>query len=400
MEYLFKILLYGVFIKELWSSCFEKVSLKQLPSNHVFVRIRKSNTPLVIGHMGNILQYQENTLEGMQNLINIKADGMHMKIQITKDEELILFGDDNLYRLAGEDYNVVNLPYKEIEKMTLLAEVKYGKDQCLTKEVKRSYKSRVKIPLLRDVLNTVKGNNMLIYIELVPGNVPPSGPFDRHRSETTAKVLAALIKELNLKNEVIIVSKDAFKLKALNVYDSTLVTGWLFDELYFQEKIADKIKYEYSDLPELYQQKCFDTKPNGFTFSKYLLTSGIISKTVNASVADFSYSIIADNKYYKTGTQSFSSILKSTYGDQTTLGAFKIFTIGSAEQTKQEDIAFADSAISNGVTRFITDDVNRMKVALKESVVNYSTGVMLRSCFTAFILILLFAKATVAIIFI
>lgn len=47
--------------------------------------------------MGNILQYQENTLEGMQNLINIKADGMHMKIQITKDEQLILFGDDNLY---------------------------------------------------------------------------------------------------------------------------------------------------------------------------------------------------------------------------------------------------------------------------------------------------------------
>ena len=47
--------------------------------------------------MGNILQHQENSLEGMKNLITIKADGMHMKVQLTKDNLLILFGDDNLY---------------------------------------------------------------------------------------------------------------------------------------------------------------------------------------------------------------------------------------------------------------------------------------------------------------
>lgn len=47
--------------------------------------------------MGNIFQYQENTLEGMKNLVAIKADGMHMKVQLTKDSQLILFGDDNLY---------------------------------------------------------------------------------------------------------------------------------------------------------------------------------------------------------------------------------------------------------------------------------------------------------------
>lgn len=59
--------------------------------------IKKTKNGLVIGHMGNIFQYQENTLEGMKNLVAIKADGMHMKVQLTKDSQLILFGDDNLY---------------------------------------------------------------------------------------------------------------------------------------------------------------------------------------------------------------------------------------------------------------------------------------------------------------
>ena len=59
--------------------------------------MKKTKNGLVIGHMGNIFQYQENTLEGMKNLVAIKADGMHMNVQLTKDDQLILFGDDNLY---------------------------------------------------------------------------------------------------------------------------------------------------------------------------------------------------------------------------------------------------------------------------------------------------------------
>ena len=86
------------FYLEISCKCFNDVTLKIIPSNHIYYQlIKKTKNGLVIGHMGNIFQYQENTLEGMKNLVAIKADGMHMKVQLTKDSQLILFGDDNLY---------------------------------------------------------------------------------------------------------------------------------------------------------------------------------------------------------------------------------------------------------------------------------------------------------------
>ena len=47
--------------------------------------------------MGNILEFQENTLEGIQSLIQIEAGGVHMHVQLTEDDQLILFQDHTLY---------------------------------------------------------------------------------------------------------------------------------------------------------------------------------------------------------------------------------------------------------------------------------------------------------------
>jgi Glycerophosphoryl diester phosphodiesterase len=47
--------------------------------------------------MGNIGAFQENTLDGIRSLIEIKADGVHMHVQLTEDDQLVLFQDSNLY---------------------------------------------------------------------------------------------------------------------------------------------------------------------------------------------------------------------------------------------------------------------------------------------------------------
>ena len=82
-------------VSDTQSACvYNAAKLKQIPSDHLYFKLKK---PLIIGHMGDISQFQENTLEGVQRLISIKADGVHMQVQLTKDRKLILFGEDNLY---------------------------------------------------------------------------------------------------------------------------------------------------------------------------------------------------------------------------------------------------------------------------------------------------------------
>ena len=107
------------------TNCYTQTKLKVIPQDHIYHKLVQKGRPIVIGHRGNIQKYQENTLEGMRNLIAIKAGGMHMQVRTTKDNQLILFGDDSLLRLAGEKYEVRRLPYSEIVKMRLLSTVKY-----------------------------------------------------------------------------------------------------------------------------------------------------------------------------------------------------------------------------------------------------------------------------------
>lgn len=235
---------------------------------------------------------------------------------------------------------------------------------------------------------------------MIPGNVPPIGPFDRHRSYTTAKYVSELIQEIQLENDVIVISKDAFKLKALNHFNQNVVLGWLIDELYFVGKQPEKIKSQYNDLfaPD---ENCFDNAPSDFSFTKYLVTSAVISKAVNASIVDLSVNVLSDSKYFnRSKGDTFKNVLKDSYGAKITFGVFRVFPVGSPKQTKKEDITFIDSALAKGVTRFVTDDVNRVKLALHESVTTYSTGSILSSYFTAFILTVLFGKALVTIIFV
>ena len=51
--------------------------------------------PLVIGHRGNPMLYQENTLAGYKSLLELNVDGFETDIFLTKDKKLVLFHDVN-----------------------------------------------------------------------------------------------------------------------------------------------------------------------------------------------------------------------------------------------------------------------------------------------------------------
>lgn len=102
---------------------------------------------LKIAHRGafNNKKIPENSLSSFKKalLLNIPIE---LDIQLTKDNELIIFHDINLKRMCGIDKYIEDLTYQELKKITLLS-------------------SKEKIPTLKEVLKLIQGK-VLIDMEL------------------------------------------------------------------------------------------------------------------------------------------------------------------------------------------------------------------------------------------
>ena len=150
----------------------------------------------------------------------------------------------------------------------------------------------------------------------------------------------------------------------------------------------------YHEIPDIYYSDCFAKQPNGSLFTEYLLKSGIVSKAVNASIVDLSLDI------YNTKKTSLKQTIANSYGVGTSLGAFGISTWSMSEKDKKSsDVGFIQNAVDNGVTRFITDDVNRVKRALHESTTGGAKKLM-SNYFVVVIITVLLGKAVVTLVFV
>ena len=52
-------------------------------------------TPLVVGHRGNPMVYQENSIAGFKSLLDLNVDAFETDIFLTKDKKLVLFHNTN-----------------------------------------------------------------------------------------------------------------------------------------------------------------------------------------------------------------------------------------------------------------------------------------------------------------
>lgn len=69
-----------------------KKNISTMTKDNIFFN---KTTPLVIGHRGNPMFYQENTLAGYKSLLDLNVDGLETDIFLTKDKKLVLFHDVN-----------------------------------------------------------------------------------------------------------------------------------------------------------------------------------------------------------------------------------------------------------------------------------------------------------------
>ena len=126
-------------------------------------------------HRGSSHEFIENSILAFQQAIDVGADGVELDVQRTNDGKLVVYHDEKLKRLTGNDHFLWELTWDELQELTL----------STTKE---------KIPSLEDVLLLFKTTNLTINIELKNNIYFYSG--------MEAEVLQ-LVKKLGLEDQVL-----------------------------------------------------------------------------------------------------------------------------------------------------------------------------------------------------
>jgi glycerophosphoryl diester phosphodiesterase len=67
-----------------------------------------------ISHRGGCSEFPENTIPAFQNALTLGTEMLEMDLHLTKDEEIVVMHDDDLYRVTGVNGRIKNLNYDEL----------------------------------------------------------------------------------------------------------------------------------------------------------------------------------------------------------------------------------------------------------------------------------------------
>lgn len=190
-------------------------------------------------HRGVHDEYPENSIQAFQKAIDMNL-AIELDIHLSKDNQIVVFHDDSLLRMTGENEFIKFLTYNEISQYKL-------NDTQFT------------IPLLKDVLDLVKGK-VPILIEIKTNN--------------NMKKLVPKLKELldEYSGKVFIQSFNPFVLRRCYKIMPSILRGQLSsffvdDNLKFYKKIPikklffksfshiDFVSYNINNLPNKYVNK-------------------------------------------------------------------------------------------------------------------------------------------------
>lgn len=112
----------------------------------------------VWAHRGASGYAPENTLEAFKKAEKMKADGVELDVQLTKDGELVVIHDETVDRVSGEKGFVKDYTLKELKRLNVSKHMP-------------PYDKKTRIPTLDEVFDLLKNTEMTINIELKNGIV-------------------------------------------------------------------------------------------------------------------------------------------------------------------------------------------------------------------------------------
>ncbi|MCW1294290.1 MAG: glycerophosphodiester phosphodiesterase family protein [Candidatus Parvarchaeum sp.] len=160
--------------------------------------------PLVYGHRGAAIEAPENTLPSFKLAKKLGVYGVEMDLHTSKDGELIVMHDETLDRTTNGKGLIHSHTLEEIKKLD--AGFKFGKKWKGTK-----------VSTLREVFEGLGRINY--YLEIKQSSKVYPGIEEK---------MLDLIDEVNLKNNVQIISFDFDSLDIIRKLDKTIKTGLLY----------------------------------------------------------------------------------------------------------------------------------------------------------------------------
>lgn len=173
--------------------------------------------PLILAHRGLVTKFQENTLTAIQAAIDSPfCDGTEFDVFLTKDKKVVLFHDENLKRLTGIDRNIYDMVWDDLRTIQILPEIEVDGGM-------RQYAIPEKIPLLEEVLETIKGKDFFVDIELKA--YAPSWS-----KRKIGREVAQIVKRLGIMDQVVCTSFNFFMLYDLEKKHREIPSGFAYDD--------------------------------------------------------------------------------------------------------------------------------------------------------------------------
>lgn len=82
-------------------------------------KILELDRPLIMAHRGGASLAPENTILALRTAVGLGVDVIETDLQLTKDDQFVLFHDDNLSRMAGRDEVVRELTLEELKQIDI-----------------------------------------------------------------------------------------------------------------------------------------------------------------------------------------------------------------------------------------------------------------------------------------
>ena len=158
----------------------------------------------ITAHRGASVKYPENTMSAFVGAKKLDADWIELDIQQTKDKQIVVSHDTNLQRVTGVNKDIIEMDYSEIKKLDA--------GSFFDKRFKNE-----RIPLLSEVLEFAKNNNIRLNIELKPTG----------KEVDFEKQVVDLIKEYNFENKCVITSQVYSVLKNIKSVDKNIKTVYV-----------------------------------------------------------------------------------------------------------------------------------------------------------------------------
>ena len=192
--------------------------------------------PLIYAHRGASGYAPENTMEAFQKAVDLKADGIELDVQLTKDDRIVVIHDEWLERVSDGKGWVKDHTLRELRN--------YNFNRTFEKT------ERAEIPTLSEVYELIRPTGLVINVELKTGIV--------FYEELEEKVLA-LTRDMNMEEQVIYSSFNHYTCRKLRALAPKAYIGFLY-----QDGLIDPAPYVRANGGNALHPALYDLQYPGF----------------------------------------------------------------------------------------------------------------------------------------